>query len=118
MDHKKALELQKSVLNKRKEVDELEKQLMRSLTLTEVFGEYIWNYGKVTTQVIGDPSSRMLFTIHMGGNGHHSVDLQVVPVVLWPNDVKVDILNTYGYQTEYLQSLIKKIKEYDNEDQN
>jgi len=115
MNHKKALELQKTVSNKRKEVDELEKQLTRSLTLTEVFGEYIWNYGKVTTQVIGCPNSRMTFTIHMGGNGHHSVDLQAVPVVLWPNDVKVDILSRYGYQTPYLQSLKKKIRECNEE---
>lgn len=110
MFHEKALSLVGQMDAKREQMNQLNLDLRRSLTLTQVFGDQIWKRGRVSTQVSGNPRDGMTFTLFCG-QGKLEVDLLDVPTILWPEQMKRDALGIYGLQSPYLTQIKKRLRE-------
>ena len=110
MQQTKALELLEEMDRKREQMNQLNLELKKSLTLGEIFGEQIWDNQRVSTQVYGNPRDQMHFVLFCDQK-KTEVDLLDVPVILWPEEVKHDILSCYGLISPYLQQLKKKLRE-------
>ena len=93
-----------------KKLEELTLELRRSVTLSQLFGNHIWDRGAVSSQVTGNANVAMSFALFYGSKVI-TVDLLDVPIVLWPERVKHDIMSIYGLQSPYLTQLKKRLRE-------
>ncbi len=99
-----ALEQLEKINELEQRATDLRAELKRSLMLQELWSQ-VFEYGKATTQVIGNARRKMQFTIKNGRGDVREFDLIDVPVELWSTAVIADIDAIHRFDTKYAMPL-------------